>query len=59
MKPVATDQIVVRPLNHPLPCLDVFISYQKQDPSEVTQQFIEEIQRVFAFDLITNLKPEE
>lgn len=55
---LATDQIIVRALSHPLPCLDVFISYPKQNPSDATQQFIEEIQRVFAFDHINDLKSE-
>lgn len=47
---LATDQIVVRPLNHALPHLDVFMSYQKLKSSIATQQFLEEIRQVFGLE---------
>jgi len=47
MQALATDQIVVRPLNHPLPEMGVFMSYNKIEPSSAAQQFIEEIRQVF------------
>ncbi|USA46177.1 DNA-binding transcriptional regulator HcaR [Acinetobacter sp. C26M] len=47
---LATDQIVVRSLHHPLPCLDVFMSYPKNQLNLATQQFLEEIRHIFGLD---------
>ena len=47
MQALATDQMVIRPLSHALPCLDVFFSYNKLEPSLATEQFLEEIRQVF------------
>ncbi|MFO1366090.1 MAG: LysR substrate-binding domain-containing protein [Acinetobacter sp.] len=43
MQALATDQMVIRPLSHALPCLDVFFSYNKLEPSLATEQFLEEL----------------
>ena len=43
MQALATDQMVIRPLSHALPCLDVFFSYNKLRASLATEQFLEEI----------------
>lgn len=51
MQALATDQMVIRPLSHALPCLDVFFSYNKLEPSLATEQFLEEIRRVFELDI--------
>ena len=51
MQALATDQIVMRPLSHALPCLDVFFSYNKLEPSLATEQFLEEIRQVFELDI--------
>lgn len=50
MQALATDQIVVRPLNYALPCLDVFMSFHKTEPSPAAEQFLEEIRQVFELD---------
>ncbi|ENX62062.1 MULTISPECIES: LysR substrate-binding domain-containing protein [Acinetobacter] len=47
---LATDQIVVRSLHHPLPCLDVFMAYPKNASNLATQQFLEEIRHIFDLD---------
>lgn len=52
MQALATDHIIVRPLNHSLPCLDVFMSYNKQEPTLATKQFLQEIRQVFDLDMI-------
>lgn len=51
MQALATDQMVIRPLSHALPCLDVFFSYNKLEPSLATEQFLEEIRQVFELDI--------
>lgn len=51
MQALATDQMVIRPLSHALPCLDVFFSYNKLEPSLATEQFLEEIRHVFELDI--------
>ena len=50
MQALATDQIVVRPLDYALPCLDVFMSFHKTEPSPAAEQFLEEIRQVFELD---------
>lgn len=47
---LATDQIVVKSLNYPLPCLDVFMGYPKNESNLATQQFLEEIRHIFGLD---------
>ncbi|MCH7351008.1 MULTISPECIES: DNA-binding transcriptional regulator HcaR [unclassified Acinetobacter] len=47
---LATDQIVVRPLEYALPYLDVFMSYPKHESSTATQHLIDEIQTVFGLE---------
>ena len=51
MQALATDQMVIRPLSHALPCLDVFFSYNRLEPSLATEQFLEEIRQVFELDI--------
>ena len=51
MQALATDQIVMRRLSHSLPCLDVFFSYNRLEPSLATEQFLEEIRQVFELDI--------
>ena len=51
MQALATDQIVVRRLSHSLPCLDVFFSHNRLEPSLATEQFLEEIRQVFELDI--------
>ncbi|ESK55540.1 MAG: LysR family transcriptional regulator [Moraxellaceae bacterium] len=51
MQALATDQIVVRPLSHPLPCLDVFMSYNKLEPTLATEQFLAEINQIFELNI--------
>lgn len=51
MQALATDQIVMRPLSHALPCLDVFFSYNRLEPSLATEQFLEQIRQVFELDI--------
>jgi LysR family hca operon transcriptional activator len=51
MQALATDQMVIRPLSYALPCLDVFFSYNKLEPSLATEQFLEEIRQVFELDI--------
>ena len=51
MQALATDQMVIHPLSHALPCLDVFFSYNKLEPSLATEQFLEEIRQVFELDI--------
>ena len=51
MQALATDQIVMRPLSHALPCLDVFFSYNRLEPSLATEQFLEEIRQIFELDI--------
>ncbi|MFO1353319.1 MAG: LysR substrate-binding domain-containing protein [Acinetobacter sp.] len=43
MQALATDQMVIRPLSHALPCLDVFFSYNKLEPSLATEQFLKKL----------------
>lgn len=50
MQALATDQIAVRPLNHPLPSLDVFMSFHRTSPSQAAEQFLEEIRQVFELE---------
>ena len=50
MQALATDQVLVRPLNPPLPCFDVFMGYNKHEPALGIQQFLQEIRQVFALD---------
>ena len=51
MQALATDQIVMRRLSHSLPCLDVFFSYNRLEPSLATEQFLEEIRQIFELDI--------
>ena len=51
MQALATDQIVMRRLSHSLPCLDVFFSYNRLEPSLATEQFLEQIRQVFELDI--------
>ena len=51
MQALATDQIVVRRLSHSLPCLDVFFSHNRLEPSLATEQFLEEIRQIFELDI--------
>lgn len=51
MQALATDQMVIRPLSHALPCLDVFFSYNRLEPSLATEQFLEEIRQIFELDI--------
>ena len=51
MQALATDQIVVRRLSHSLPCLDVFFSHNRLEPSLATEQFLEQIRQVFELDI--------
>ena len=51
MQALATDQMVIRPLSHALPCLDVFFSYNRLEPNLATEQFLEEIRQVFELDI--------
>ena len=50
MQALATNQIVVKQLNHTLPSLDVFMAFNKNPPNQATEQFLEEIRQVFALD---------
>ena len=52
MQALATDQIVMRRLSHSLPCLDVFFSYNRHEPSLATEQFLEEIRQIFELDML-------
>ena len=51
MQALATDQMVIRPLSHALPCLDVFFSHNRLEPSLATEQFLEQIRQVFELDI--------
>ncbi|HBO72166.1 MAG TPA: RpiR family transcriptional regulator [Acinetobacter sp.] len=50
MQALATEKVVVKALNHALPCLDVFMSFNKISSNETTEQFLEEIRLVFDLD---------
>lgn len=50
MQTLATDQMVIRPLSSPLPCLEVYMSYNKHSVNLPTQQLLQEINEVFGLE---------